>query len=67
MTAGFIRVKYFVTYESDVDLSAYSGMTPDEAVAYELSNEVETILELITTGATESNIEIMRSAKYVTE
>lgn len=63
---GFIRVKYVLTYTSDVDLSAYSDMTPEEAVTYELSSDAETIIEAIT-GAGSGELEIMRGAKHIVE
>lgn len=62
---GFIRVRYVLTYENDIDMSSYPGMTPDQAVQHELDNISESeIIELIAT-CDEEELEVKRSAHHV--
>lgn len=65
---GFIRVKYELAYTSDIDLSAYGDMTIEQAIAHELDNDVENILEIIASSTEdESKLVVARDVKYVSE
>ena len=65
---GFIRVRYELVYTSDIQLDAYGDMTPEEAIAHELDNDTEGILEIIM-GSSEDDgrLIVARNAQYVAE
>ena len=66
MANGFIRVKYTIEYENDVDLSAYAGMTVEQAVAHETCVGEAEIIELVS-SADEDDLTVTRDIKYINE
>lgn len=62
---GMIRVRYTLTYESDIDLSSYPDMTPEQAVQHELESVSESeIIELIAT-CDEDQLTVVRDVQFI--
>lgn len=61
---GMIRITYVLTYQSDVDMSSYPGMTPDQAIAHELDLSESEIIETMST-CDEEELDVNRTAVYV--
>lgn len=62
---GMIRVRYTLTYESDIDLSSYPDMTPEQAVQHELEGVSESeIIELMAT-CDEDELTVVRDVQFI--
>lgn len=59
-----IRVKHVITYVSDVDLSAYNGMTVEQAIAHEKALEEADIIELVATSD-EGELDVQSEITFV--